>query len=516
MKRHGKTFCSEKSDMDMSYKVAIYVRESKDENEENRETIETQRDLLIDFVKKNSLGEICRIYVDDNVSGSGFEREGIRRLEDDIEAGIINMLVIKDLSRLGRNNAKTLLFLDFLEERGVRVVTSDGRYDSLDDNDLVGIETWFNERYIRDISRKIRANLRFKIEKGEYIGKAPYGYVKSGEQKNKLVIDESTAGVVRRIFNLYRQGYGYSSIAKALNEAGIVSPSGKTSGKGWGPVAIKRILSNRVYTGDTVQGVSEKVSFKSKKTRRLPEERWVVTPNTHEAIISKEEFEEVSRIREGKLKFSGSHKGEIHLLRGVLFCGKCGYPMFARKRKQRPMGYICGRYAVRGLAACSSHYVREDEIKGILINELLGLLRNESVQKKLKERIDECFLQHVQHNQNQRQKLEKQLALKQKQQETLYMDRLEGKISEQLFMRINQNLENKISMLKLEISRACDNKGAPAFGEPLDKVRGYLEQGYISNEIIKEIVDSIAVYDAGEGMGGEDGAIVIDFKINKV
>jgi len=117
-------------------------------------------------VKKNGLGEIKSIYIDDNVSGSGFERRGIYELKRDVMEGKINLLVLKDLSRLGRNNAKTLLFLDFLEENGVRVVTFDGRYDSLKDNDIVGIETWFNERYILDISRKIRANLRFKIQKG--------------------------------------------------------------------------------------------------------------------------------------------------------------------------------------------------------------------------------------------------------------------------------------------------------------------------------------------------------------
>ena len=147
-----------------NYRVGIYVRESRDDNEENFETIETQRDLLVDFVSRKRYGEIYRVYIDDNVSGSLFERDGIEQLKADIFAKNINLLVAKDLSRLGRNNAKTLLFLDFLEENGVRVITFDGKYDSAQDNDTVGIETWFNERYVRDISKKIKANLRFKIE----------------------------------------------------------------------------------------------------------------------------------------------------------------------------------------------------------------------------------------------------------------------------------------------------------------------------------------------------------------
>ncbi|MDP4182144.1 MAG: recombinase family protein [Bacillota bacterium] len=133
--------------MSIKCRIGIYVRESRDDNEENYETIETQRDLLIDYVKQNSMGEVTGIYVDDNVSGTGFEREGLKKLEQDVKSKSIDILLLKDLSRLGRNNAKTLLFLDFLDEYGIRVLTADGRYDSVKDNDMVGIETWFNERY---------------------------------------------------------------------------------------------------------------------------------------------------------------------------------------------------------------------------------------------------------------------------------------------------------------------------------------------------------------------------------
>lgn len=131
-----------------SYSIAIYARESRDDNEENYETIETQRDLLIDFVEKEKLGKLYKVYIDDNISGTAFEREGLSKLQKDIQTGKINLLILKDLSRLGRSNAKTLLFLEFLEEYGVRVITFDGRYDSLRDNDTVGIDTWYNERYV--------------------------------------------------------------------------------------------------------------------------------------------------------------------------------------------------------------------------------------------------------------------------------------------------------------------------------------------------------------------------------
>ncbi len=133
---------------DINYHIGIYVRQSRDENEENIETIETQKKLLADFVRKNNFGTIYKTYVDDNVSGAGFERYALEELKKDVMACNVNLVVLKDLSRLGRNNAKTLLFLDFLEEYGVRVITSDGRYDSLKDNETVGIDTWYNEQYI--------------------------------------------------------------------------------------------------------------------------------------------------------------------------------------------------------------------------------------------------------------------------------------------------------------------------------------------------------------------------------
>ncbi|MGE5614045.1 MAG: recombinase family protein, partial [Bacillota bacterium] len=302
------------------YSIGIYVRISRDENGENHETIENQKGLLLDYVEKHRLGQVYAVYVDDNVSGSAFERKGLINLKEDVLNARINMVVMKDLSRLGRNNAKTLQWIDFLEEYGIRILTSDGRYDSLVDNDTVGIETWANERYIRDISRKIRSCLRFKIQRGEYLGNAPFGYRKSSAEKNKLVVVEEEAGIVRLIFRLYRSGLGYSSIAKELNEKGMKSPKGT----GWNRITVRRILCSRVYVGDTVQGISEKVSFKSKKTRRLPQDEWVITESTHEGIISREEYQETQRIRESRKKSGGTRRGTGHILSGIMWCGGCG------------------------------------------------------------------------------------------------------------------------------------------------------------------------------------------------
>jgi len=512
---------------DINYHVGIYVRQSRDENDENLETIETQRKLLIDFVARNNLGTIYKTYVDDNVSGASFERTALEELKKDVLACNINLIILKDLSRLGRNNAKTLLFLDFLEEYGVRVITSDGRYDSLKDNETVGIDTWFNERYIRDISKKIRANLKFKIEQGEYIGNAPYGYVKSINEKNKLVIDARTAPVVREIFGLYKKGYGYAAISNILNEKGYPSPSSKNSDipiTPWNQVAVQRILCNRVYIGDTVQGVSEKISFKNKKTRRLPFDKWIITTNTHEPIITNGDFDEVQKLRAKKRSNQGYNRSITHLLSNLIYCGKCGKTMYVRVRNDRPVGYICSSYSKYGCDTCSSHYVTEQTIIDVISNELLEMLSN-------RELID-SFCMNYKNNDDQEQqrremaqKYEQQITIKQKQQDTLYSDRLEAKISEQLFTRMNQVIEIKITSLRLELQKLKEEEA-----KEIDKINiienfiNKIKNQGINKNIIELMVNRIIVYDCNDSVESigttikneelNNGLIVIEYNYN--
>lgn len=512
---------------DINYHIGIYVRQSRDENDENIETIETQKKLLIDFVRRNNLGTVYKTYVDDNVSGSGFERNALEELKKDVLSCNVNLILLKDLSRLGRNNAKTLLFLDFLEEYGVRVITTDGRYDSLKDNETVGIDTWYNERYIRDISKKIRANLRFKIEQGEYIGNAPYGYVKSINEKNRLVVDTRTAPVVREIFGLYKQGYGYAAIADILNKKGYPSPSSKNSDipiTPWNQVAVQRILCNRVYIGDTVQGVSEKISFKNKKTRRLPFDKWIITTNTHEPIVKNEDFEEVQKIRAKKRSSQGYNRNISHLLSNMLYCGKCGKAMYVRVRRDRPVGYICSTYSKNGRDCCSSHYVTEQAILDVISDELLEMLSN-------RELIDNFNLnccneeEDRQKRAEQAQRLEQQIAAKQKQQDILYLDRLEAKISEQLFIRMNKGIEDRIVLLKKEKAQLLQEEKKQLDNIHLAQslINRIKTQG-INKNIIEQMVNRVLVYDGGDnielqgiGLDGEElksGLIVIEYNYN--
>lgn len=332
---------------------------------------------------------------------------------------------------------------------------------------------------------------------------------------------------------LYRQGFGYSSIARLLESRGYPSPGGRTGhghvgAYGWNAVAVRRILCSRVYTGDTLQGISERISFKSKKTRRLPADRWVLTENTHEGIIGREEFEEVQRIREGRKSFSGPHKGKIHPFKGTLYCGGCGKPMFAKIRKGRPTGYICSSYAKNGKASCASHHVSENYLMGIIKEELICMLKDE----KIVEKVEELFCRELCRDQNDLKKidrLEKELLIKLRQQEILYMDRLEEKIGDHLFAKVNSGIESRIVQLKSDIEQLKKSKDHRL--EFRTVIKNLIEdENAFPCEMVKAFVDRITVYEAGDKVeellgniqscdrefAEENGAIVVDFKINKV
>ncbi len=386
-------------------------------------------------------------------------------------------------------------------------------------------DIWYNERYIRDISKKIRANLRFKIEQGEYIGNAPFGYVKSVNEKNKLVIDNRNAPVVKEIFSLYRKGYGYAAISNMLNQKGYPSPSSKNSEipiTPWNQVAVQRILCNRVYIGDTVQGVSEKISFKNKKTRRLPFDKWIITTNTHEPIISNEEFDEVQKLRAKKRSNQGYNRNVTHLLSNLVYCGKCGKAMYVRVRKDRPVGYICSSYSKKGCEACSSHYVTEESIIDIVTKELLELLSNNELIDNLNINYNSEFVEkeRLLHS---IKRFEQQIIQKQKQQDILYNDRLEGRISEQLFFRMNQNIETRISTIRQEVEKLKEEETKQLDKEQLLKnfVTRIKTQG-ITRNIIELMVNKITVFDSKDMLpetdatleDTENGCIVIEYNYN--
>jgi len=429
------------------------VRLSRDDNGEKIDSIETQKSLLVSFAEKNLPGKPVRIYVDDNISGVTFERPALKRFTDDARHGAIDTLILKDLSRLGRSNARTLLFLEETELLGVRIITADGRYDSEKNFELAGIDSWFNERYVVDISRKIRSNIKQKIESGQYIGTAPYGYRKKAGDTNRLEPDPLTAPIVQDIFNLYISGYGYKKIADILDMRGILPPSpSRSKSMKWNPVTIKRILSNRVYLGTTIQGISRKVSFKSKKTCRLPADMWTVTDGTHEPLVASAVWQQAEATSTGRRTAQASLIADrpsgvpaVNLFRSALRCGYCGGPMIQRISQGRPAAYICARYAKHGAAYCRRNSVRRDFLLKT-VAEAIAVITDKAIatQGELNKKVTEdrpealCIMSKAVCDTAQRELLKRK-------QEIVYNDYLDGKISEDLFRRMNDIIEKKIN-----------------------------------------------------------------------
>ena len=383
------------------YHVAIYLRLSRDDFATGRgadmdsraesNSISSQRDMICGFIKGQSNMEIYDSYADDGYSGTNFDRPEFQRMMRDVEAGNVNCVIVKDLSRLGRDYIEAgRLIQKTFPAFSVRFIALTDHFDSLtaDYNEMslvVPVKNFVNDAYSRDISAKVRSHQKIRRENGDFIGAfAAYGYKKCKENRNRLVPDAYAAGIVKRIFSWKIEGCSNLSIAERLNGMGILSPmeykkmQGESFQTGfvtgvqakWSAVAVKRILTNENYTGTLVQGKEEKINYKIKKSVRKPEQEWTRVREAHEAIISREDFEIVQDLLQ-----TGTRAGEggrvSHIYTGILFCGDCGKPLVRRVNRYKgrvSVSFICPTSNKGG--NCSRHRIPE-EVLGCLV--LTGL-----------------------------------------------------------------------------------------------------------------------------------------------
>ena len=292
-------------------RVAGYVRLSVEDRNRKSDSVENQRAIITDFVGGHSNFELVEVYVDNGVSGQTFERPAFARMIADVESGRINCCVVKDLSRLGRNAIDAGYYVEkYFPARDVRFIAVTDDYDSADPDSgaiTLGLKNMFNEAFALEIGRKIRQSKQANIRKGLYVGRlAPYGYFRCRDNKHQLVIDPYAAGIVRQIFEKAVSGESVRSINDWLSTSGILPPKlyyhsiglvgeKETGGrKHWGRGVIYNILKNQMYCGDMVQGRSKCVSY---NIAAVPKSDWVIVKNTHEAIISREMFDEVQKLR---------------------------------------------------------------------------------------------------------------------------------------------------------------------------------------------------------------------------
>lgn len=365
------------------YKACIYARLSKDdddiESKKESNSISNQKALIRDYLSRMSDVEIVAEKVDDGFSGVNFDRPGFKEMMDLIKAGKVNCVVVKDLSRLGRNYIDCGNYIErvfpFLK---VRFIAINDYIDTAerqnDTNMVVPFKNIMNDSYAKDISTKVRSQLEIKRKKGEFIGAfATYGYMKDPDNHNHLIIDEEAAGIVRQIYKWRIEGMNQYLIAHKLNEKGVLCPMEYKIAKGykiqknfkvneqakWSYITVTRILTNEVYIGALVQGKEGKPNYKVKKIMRKDESEWIRVENAHEAIVTYNDFMIVKDLLKKDTRRAPSEE-KVYLYSGLLYCGDCGYAMC---RKIVPSGknkyayYVCSNNKYHKM--CSAHSISE-------------------------------------------------------------------------------------------------------------------------------------------------------------
>jgi DNA invertase Pin-like site-specific DNA recombinase len=379
------------------YRAGLYLRLSKDDDQAGESfSIGTQRYILVDYCQRNQY-EVSGIYVDDGYSGMNFDRPGFRRLLGDIERGLINMVITKDLSRLGRDYIMTGFYSEiYFQSKGIRYIAIGDNFDSdKSNNEIAPFKNILNEMYARDVSTKIKAAKRQQAKQGLFIGsQTPYGYCKDPDNRHHLIIDPEPARIVRVIFALAEQGLGNIAIAKELQTREIITPAvykyrnGDTRYAGYSPVAsgnfcrweastVGQILNNRIYIGELSSLKTEVTNCKTKQRTIVPRSRQIISPEAHEAIISLEQFERIKQLRQGKSCPAIRHRE--NLFRGKLFCECCGHPLTISKKqlKERVADiYFCMYHYAHPETCPKTHRVYHDMLYSYVLQELQKFARS--------------------------------------------------------------------------------------------------------------------------------------------
>ena len=457
---------------DHPYNVGIYCRLSNDDERDGESvSIENQRLLLQQYALSKGWN-IYDTYIDDGYSGTNFQRPGFQRMISDAKAKRIHAILVKDLSRFGRNYIEFGQYTDYLfPSLGCRFIALGNGIDTESpggNTDVMCFLNLFNEFYSRDTSRKVKAVKKACAENGMFMGTYPaFGYARDPADKHHLVIDEETAPFVRRIFSMRASGMAYHKIALILNAEGVQSPGARYyQRKGekdprqvnhqWADATIKSILNNEVYIGNMVQGKTGTLSYKSKKMVNKPKEEWIRVEETHEPIISREVWDAVVHIRENGIRKRKTLDGIQSMFVGLLYCADCGFKMrnqverFTRKDGSpgRYSSFLCGNYARSGKTACTAHTIYENALKEIVLRDIRE--KAQSVicdRERLTERIarmkDKERCSRLTSCQQELRAVTARLRELEKLMDSLYKDRFDGLVPQSVFSMLMQKYEKE-------------------------------------------------------------------------
>lgn len=505
------------------YKAALYCRLSVDDgNFGGSVSIETQKILLEQYCKDHKITDY-KFYCDDGCSGTNFDRPSFKKMLSDIDEGKINLVIVKDLSRFGRNYVEAGMYVQRFTDSNIRFIAADDNYDSLVNSDdlLFPIKNVVNEMYARDVSKKTKAAKKAKARDGQFIGsKAPFGYKIDPNDRHHLIVDEPAAQVVKRIFRLASEGVGCNKMAKIFREEKVLTPIAYFNLNNpdyfksdywrkefdWHVTSIRAILNNEVYLGKLVYGKQRNKSMKSKEKVRNPKEDWIVVENCHEPIITQELWDTVHKILNAKHR--PAKAGEVQMFAGLLYCSDCGHCL-TYSQKQRKDGsyhgaYSCWMYKTHGKEYCASHYITFDTIYELV---LIDIQRNLFQYRKNTDKFKSILSRKYQSDsQKQAEQITLEYEQKQKRCEELdkiisrlYEDNVLGRIGDERYESMSQSyeleqveikkalpiLKSKIDELKRQ-SDCADNF--------INVIKKYTIIDKLDAAILNELIDKIVVH----------------------
>ena len=474
-------------------RTALYLRLSRDDGTVTAsESVMNQRAFLLKYAKENDLN-VVEIFSDDGYSGLSFDRPDFNRMVKMIEEKRINTVVTKDLSRLGRDYIEVGKYLDkYFPLHGVRYIAVNDGIDTesqSSSNDMTPFRAVFNDMYAKDISKKVRTALTTKKVNGKFIGsQPPYGYRKDPKDKNHLIVDEDTAVYVRQIYNNFLAGESVLGIAHKLSLSKVPTPSQQKNltatqrnFKGvWNDVIVRRILTNPTYAGHLTQNMTRKVSYKVSKKVRLPQSEWIIIRNTHEPIISQEDFDAVNDIISKRAYNNKKRQGKPHLLSGLVFCKDCGGSMSFVKESETRTYLVCSRWRKNAkLGICTSHSIRESYVESVIREKLKELASAVNTSDILMEA--DAIL--VKENDTQRhiEALKRKINVCKSAALSLYKDKVSGVITDEEYAELSEGIkseravyEQRLDELYQEESR---NNTAKDMSEILNSIISFEELG---------------------------------------
>lgn len=484
--------------------AAVYLRlSSADGPAAESDSIQNQRAYLTNWAQENGF-VITREFVDDGHTGTDFDRPGFQELNACLLDGSVRCVIVKDLSRLGRNYAETGRYLEQIFPRmGIRFVAVNDQYDSAKNTDTIQqmavFKNVFNDFYAADASAKVRTSLGILKRQGKFLGRqAPYGYRIDPADKYHLLPDEDTGPVVQRIFALFLGGSNRTAIAKKLNREKIPSPAlqkgmtdkSRTFTGLWNAETIRRILSHPVYRGDMAQQFTRTINYKVHKRRRVEPEDWVVVPDTHEPLVSREEFSLAQQMLQVRTYETTDH---AHLLTGIVYCADCGSPMYAKKRGKYWYLNCYGYYRDPTARRCTSHSIREDVVVQAVLDALQQLARGMIDPKAEAGRRMERKSQ-ASDTGTRRRKLEQQMEKARRTRLNAYKDKAAGTLSEEEFTYISKELrreEERCNRELRQLQQQEDNRGEQSRLE--EKIRTFLQFRNLDKAQLHQLVRRVEV-----------------------